>query len=51
MTPPRAEFMAALARERDKRIKERCIKRKAAGRLYCEYKKAIFDRQRRRHGS
>lgn len=51
LAPTKDEFMAGLAREKDKRVKERCVKRKAAGRQYCEYKKAIFDHQRRRHGS
>lgn len=47
MTPPRAEFMARLAEERDKRAKERCRKRKAADRQWQEYRKAVFARQYR----
>lgn len=44
MTPPRTEFMAGLAAERDKRIKERCVKRKAARQLYRTYRCEIFSR-------
>lgn len=48
MTPPREEFMAALERERDKRIKERTIKRAAGNRLYQCYKHDILEKMRRR---
>ena len=44
MTPPRTEFMAALERERNKRVRERTRKRKAARQLYRTYRCEIFSR-------
>ena len=50
MTPSRTEFMAALERERNKRIRERCIKRKTIRKEYIDYRFDLFERQRRRYG-
>jgi|GEM_PF-3730570 len=49
MTPPRAEFLAGLTREQDKRHKERCVKRKAGDRLVYDYTCQIFAKQYRRY--
>jgi len=49
MTPPREEFLARLTEERDKRHKERCVKRRAGEQVMAAYDREIFARQYRRY--